>query len=196
MTNSTVIKTSRSSLDKWRFHDMPLLEACCEEVRSRLIIRPQIRVYGKICHQNRNIGFFSDDSIGYRYSGQLARSQPLTENLKALIDVINEKTGSNFNGILVNEYLDGTNCIGAHSDDESGLGNNGVVGISVGARRKFRIRHKHNKQIYDKENEIFMESGDVIHMKGDFQKEFTHEIPVEKRVKAGRISFTFRYHTV
>lgn len=196
MPNSTLIQTERSSLDKWQFPDMPLLEACCEDVRSLLTIRPQIRVYGKICHQNRNIGFFSDDSIGYRYSGQLARSKPLTENLKALIDVINEQTGSNFNGILVNEYLDGTNSIGAHSDDESGLGNNGVVGISVGARRKFRIRHKGLKQIYDKKNEIFMESGDVIHMKGAFQEEFTHEIPVEKRVKAGRISFTFRYHTI
>lgn len=192
---SVIIKTEKSSLEKWQFHDMALLEECCKEVKPLLMIRPQIKVYGKICHQNRNVGFFSDKSIGYSYSGQLARSQPLTEKLKTLLEIINEKTASNFNGILINEYTDGTNSIGAHSDDESGLGKNGVVGISVGARRKFRIRHKDTKQIYDKNNEIYMESGDVIHMKGDFQKEFTHEIPVEKRVKEGRISFTFRYHT-
>ena len=192
----TVIQTPRSELLKWKFEDTELLKQCCEEVKSKLIEKPEIRVYGKICHQNRNIGFFSDVSIGYKYSGQLAPSQPLTPALKSLIEHINQATQSNFNGILINEYLDGTNSIGAHSDDESGLGKNGVVGISVGATRKFRIRHKKSKQIYDKQNEIFMESGDVIHMKGDFQKEFTHEIPIEKKIKEGRISFTFRYHTV
>ena len=31
-------------------------------------------------------------------------------------------------------------------------------------------------------------------MAGDFQKEFTHEIPAEKKIKEGRISFTFRKH--
>lgn len=192
----TVIQTTRSALIKWKFEDTELLKLCCEEVKPKLLEKPEIRVYGKICHQNRNIGFFSDESIGYKYSGQLAPSQPLTPALKSLIEHINRLTQSNFNGILVNEYLDGTNSIGAHSDDESGLGKNGVVGISVGATRKFRIRHKNSKQIYDKLNEIFMESGDVIHMKGDFQKEFTHEIPVEKKIKEGRISFTFRYHSV
>ena len=192
----TVIQTTRSALLKWKFEDPELLKQCCEEVKPKLLEKPEIRVYGKICHQNRNIGFFSDESIGYKYSGQLAPSQPLTPALKSLIEHINQATQSNFNGILVNEYLDGSNSIGAHSDDESGLGKNGVVGISVGATRKFRIRHKKSKQIYDKQNEIFMESGDVIHMKGDFQKEFTHEIPVEKKIKEGRISFTFRYHTV
>jgi len=31
-------------------------------------------------------------------------------------------------------------------------------------------------------------------MSGNFQKEFTHEIPIEKRVKGERYSFTFRQH--
>ena len=29
---------------------------------------------------------------------------------------------------------------------------------------------------------------------GDFQKEFTHEIPVQRKIKDFRYSFTFRYH--
>ena len=40
-----------------------------------------------------------------------------------------------------------------------------------------------------------MNNGDILHMGGDFQKEFTHEIPVQKRITGSRISFTFRYHT-
>ena len=31
-------------------------------------------------------------------------------------------------------------------------------------------------------------------MAGDFQKEFTHEIPIEKKVEGVRYSFTFRRH--
>jgi alkylated DNA repair dioxygenase AlkB len=116
----------------------------------------------------------------------------LSPNLAKLLAIINEKTNSNFNGILVNQYENGNNSIGAHSDDESGLGTNGVVGISYGAERKFRIRSKTEKGIY---KDIIMKNGMVIHMGGEFQKEFTHEIPVEKRVNEERISFTFRYHS-
>jgi hypothetical protein len=35
-----------------------------------------------------------------------------------------------------------------------------------------------------------------ILMKDDFQKLFTHEIPIQKKIKTGRISFTFRKHLV
>ena len=37
-------------------------------------------------------------------------------------------------------------------------------------------------------------SNSIIHMGGDFQKEFTHGIPVEKKVKEERYSLTFRKH--
>ena len=33
-------------------------------------------------------------------------------------------------------------------------------------------------------------------MAGNFQKEFTHEIPIQKKVSDERISFTFRKHLV
>ena len=39
-----------------------------------------------------------------------------------------------------------------------------------------------------------LESGNMVQMSGNFQKEFTHEIPVEKKIKEERISFTFRRH--
>jgi hypothetical protein len=35
---------------------------------------------------------------------------------------------------------------------------------------------------------------DVIHMGGNFQKEFTHEIPPTKKDVGIRYSFTFRNH--
>ena len=186
------IKTDKSWLKSWKFKDMALLADCKEEVKGKLIEKPKVKVFGKECRQPRNVGFFSDTSIGYRYSGSIARSIPLSPNLAKLLAIINEETNSNFNGILVNQYENGNNSIGAHSDNESGLGTNGVVGISYGAERKFRIRSKTEKGIY---KDIIMKNGMVIHMGGEFQTEFTHEIPVEKRINEERVSFTFRYHS-
>ena len=33
-------------------------------------------------------------------------------------------------------------------------------------------------------------------MGGNFQKLYTHEIPIQKKIKEYRISFTFRKHTI
>lgn len=185
------IKTKNSWLITWKFDDPELIENCVKETVSKLEIRPKIVVYNKDCYQNRNIGFFSNKSKGYKYSRRLAASKPLTPSLEILLQKVNKLTKSNFNGILINQYEDGSQSIGRHSDDEYGLGKNGVVGISYGSTRKFRIR---NKQTGKKVKDIIMDNLSTMQMGGNFQKEFTHEIPVEKKVKEGRVSFTFRYH--
>ena len=135
---------------------------------------------------------FSDDSIGYKYSGQLAKSQKLTPKLKKLINIINEKFKSDFNGILINKYENGEDYIGKHSDDENSLGSCGVISISYGATRKFRLRDKANNKKVD----LYLKNNEMIHMGGNFQQEFTHEIPIEKKVKEERYSFTLRKHLV
>ena len=162
------------------------------EVDPLLIDRPEIKVFGKIAHQNRSVGFFSDESIGYKYSNQIAKSLPLTPGLKKLLSDVNQKFNAGFNGILVNKYSGGTDYIGAHSDDESGLDKVGVVAISYGVSRTFRIRDKATKAIIQDFPTV---SNGIIFMKGDFQKKFTHEIPVQKRVQGIRYSLTFRKHS-
>jgi alkylated DNA repair dioxygenase AlkB len=187
----TIIQTEKSYLKYGLFDNSILLEDCVNEIKGKLIIRPPIILYGKTVNQNRNIGFFSNESIGYKYSNQIMGSQPLSNNLLKLLEFINTKFNSNFNGILVNQYMNGNNSIGAHSDDETKLDKSGVIAISYGANRKFRIRNKFTKKI---EKDIIMEHNSILHMGGKFQKEFTHEIPIEKKVKEPRISFTFRKH--
>lgn len=158
-----------------------------------MIEYPKIIVYGKLCYQRRSIAFFSDESIGYKYSGQLAKSIRLTPNLKLLLDTINSLFNCRFNGILVNYYKDGNDYISRHSDDEVHLDNIGVVALSFGATRKFRIRDKQTGKIL---KDIPLLSHQIIHMGGEFQKEFTHEIPIEKRIGGERYSFTFRNHKI
>ena len=189
----TVIKTEKSYLNVYNtsgeYND--LMELCIAEIIYKLLEKPQINIYGKSAIQHRSIGFFSNDSIGYYYSGQLAKSQSLSTNLSILLNKINTKFDAKFNGILVNKYNYGTDYIGAHSDDETSLDKCGVVCISNGAVRKFRIKNKITKKtIVD----IPTISNNILHMGGDFQKEFTHEIPIEKKIKGVRYSFTFRKH--
>lgn len=190
-----LIKTADSSLwviknyTKDYYDDLSLIP---------LIEEPPIMVHGKLCHQRRNIGFYSDSSIGYKYSGQLMKSIPLTDQpiLKEIMEKINQDLGTNFNGILINKYINGEKYIGAHSDNEKGLDKNNkmVVGLSYGPGvRTFRIRDKKTKKIV---LDYKQEQGTLLCMCGEFQSQYTHEIPKELKIKEERISLTFRYHTI
>jgi alkylated DNA repair dioxygenase AlkB len=168
-----------------------IIKKCVEEIQFELNVNPPIIVFGKTAIQHRSIGFFSDTSIGYYYSNKLEKSKKLTKNLKILLEKINKYFDTNYNGILINKYNDGNDYIGSHSDDETCLDKNGVVCMSYGAVRKFRIRDKiTNKVVID----IPTLTNNIIQMSGDFQKEFKHEIPIEKKIKDVRYSFTFRKH--
>ena len=180
-------------LDKGSFINKELLEKCIIDIEPQLELKPEIIIFGKKCKQQRNIGFFSDKSKGYKYSNKMMESKPLTKSISELLDIVNNELGTQFNGILVNKYMDGNDYISAHSDDESGLDLIGVISISYGAERIFRIRKKDTKQIiYD----TLTTHCSILHMGGNFQKLYTHEIPIQKKIKEPRISFTFRKHNV
>jgi alpha-ketoglutarate-dependent dioxygenase alkB family protein 2 len=186
-----VLKTA--FLDKGIFGDIELLDQCMLYVEPLLEERPEIIVYGKPCKQHRNVGFFSDESIGYKYSKKLMKSNPLSKCMTDLLVIINNMMGAEFNGILVNKYMDGSDYISAHSDDETSLDTTiGVVAISYGSERIFRVRDKNNKTIICDEPTTHC---GILHMGGTFQKWYTHEIPIQKKIKESRISFTFRKHT-
>lgn len=200
-----LFSTHRSSLEVGSFEKLfpqevlpnysDLVEECT------LNHRPKIFVYGRECRQKRNVGFFTDDPRveGYRYSGQIARALPLTATLSHLTKLITKKFDTNHNAILVNQYVDGKDVIGAHSDDEKTLGNGGVIALSIyedpsdeKSVRTFRIKEKGTKK---PRRDVPLKHGEFVIMKGDFQSEFTHEIPQRASAKSGRISLTWRYHT-
>lgn len=184
--------TSPAYLSKGLFADEDLLKQCVRDTDLQLEQRPPVIIYGKVCKQPRNVGFFSNISDGYRYAKNTMVSKPLTPALSELLRTINNIIGSEFNGILINKYNDGNDYICAHSDDETKLDANGVVSISYGSERIFRIRNKMTKQIICDEPTTHC---CILHMGGDFQKFYTHEIPVQKKIKEPRFSFTFRKHT-
>jgi alkylated DNA repair dioxygenase AlkB len=180
-------------LDKTIFPNLELLKKCISDIETQLEERPTIIVFDKICKQNRDVGFFSNDSKGYLYSQKLMESKPLSNAMIELLVSINTMLGAKYNGILVNKYNDGNDYIGAHSDSEVGLDPVGVACISYGSERNFRIRNKNDKKIVHEENTTHCS---ILHMGGKFQKYYTHEIPIQKKIKGVRFSFTFRKHTV
>jgi len=188
---NNLIQTGNSYLNTYILSDKELLKNCMNDADNLLIINPPIKVFGKSAIQHRNVGFFSNESKGYHYSSQFAKSIPLSLSLQKLLNIVNRLFKAQFNGILINKYTDGNDYISAHSDDEKCLDDAGVVSISYGAIRNFRIRHKQSKKIIEN---IPTTSNMFIHMGGNFQKEFTHEIPIQKKIKEPRWSFTFRKH--
>ena len=154
--------------------------------------KPIIKVYGKKCHQRRDVSFFSDESKGYYYSNNFAVAKAMPLKLKSIMLKVNEELGVDFNGILMNRYNSGEDYISAHSDDEKTLGEGGVVAsICYGVERNFRIRDKSTKKVV---YEVPTIENALIVMRGKFQERYTHEIPISKKIKGVRWSLTFRRH--
>lgn len=177
-------------------HDkMDLIQKCVNHSEPLLYIRPPIILYGKEMGQPRDVAFFSDEVSGYNYSRKMMPSLPLCDEMKEIIEIVNKTFNAEYNAILINRYNDGNDYISAHSDNQTNLLSDsgaGVVSLSYGSTRKFRIRKKSNKKIVA---EYDVKSGDILQMRGrDFQRTYTHEIPVQKRIKSARYSFTFREH--
>lgn len=266
--------------------------ALLAHVRSlTLEVEPTFTIRGEPCVMHRCVGFYSDDSGGYKYARQESKAQPLTPELRDLIDAVNAYTGANYNGVLINRYRSGADYMGAHADDESELGEAmppattaaaaathverveavppaatasaaaraaasasgssssgrsssssgsgtrargsavggagaatvsaavsggaGAAGkprsgrppaaaggfrgvcvscISLGAERTFRLREKGSKKLV-KKGDVRLPHGSLMTMAGaDFQRLYTHEIPVEEKVHGERFSLTFRRH--
>lgn len=177
-----------------------------EHETEPLDVRPTIVMRGRETRQLRNVGFYADAAVieGYRYSGSLAKSKPLTKAMISLIQEMSVSFGMDSRkvGILINEYEEGAS-IGAHSDDERDLvtGTTGVLAISMGASRTFRIKTKTSIRMkdgstYEPKDVVYEDrtrQGTLLQMGGkDFQSLFTHQVPALARDKGVRWSLTFR----
>ena len=89
-----------------------------------------------------------------------------------------------------NLYLDNTQAISYHSDDETFLGPDPTIAsLSLGAGRKFKLRKKSDHNI---KHEYFLESGDLLIMRGRTQHEWEHAIPKIGKAAMPLINVTFR----
>ena len=132
----------------------------------------------------------------YTYSGikRIPEKMPKTvKNIQEqLQDAVSQlsKNHPKFNGCFCNLYVDGTNVIGAHSDDEKDLDPNAfIASVSFGAERFFDI---HPIKGGNRVMRIELKSGSVLLMGKNMQKLYKHSVPKQTKVKKTRINLTFR----
>lgn len=133
--------------------------------------------------QPRLIASHGDGGITYKYSGVENVALPWTPTLLEIKKKIEAIRGE-YNYCLLNRYRSGLDSMGWHADDEPEMGN--VIGsLSLGATRKFRIRHK-TTRAFEAGN------GTLIIMAGTMQQFWQHEVPKTKKKVGERINLTFR----
>ena len=94
-----------------------------------------------------------------------------------------------FNYALINNYIDQTNCIGYHSDDEKELGKYPVIaGLSLGQEREIYFK----SNITDEVKKISLPHNSFFVMFYPTNKFWKHSIPKTTRRLGQRISLTFR----
>ena len=152
----------------------------------------QIRVFGRQRRQPRLTAWHGDPGAAYSYSGIRLDPEPWTQDLLGVKVRIEAISGVRFNSVLLNYYRDGQDSMGWHSDDEPELGENPLIGsVSLGAARRFRMRHKADPEVQMAWN---LPGGSYLEMGGTLQRHWRHCIPkVASKTGVGpRINLTFR----
>jgi alkylated DNA repair dioxygenase AlkB len=152
--------------------------------------RPSISFYGKTSLLPREVAWIADGGRTYGYSGVSSNPQPWPDCLADVRSKISDEAGRVFNSVLLNRYRNGDDTVSWHSDDERELGPNPTIAsLSLGASRKFRLRHKSSRQTID----IVLVHGSLLVMSGRCQTDWEHQIPREKTVQNERLNLTFRW---
>lgn len=151
----------------------------------------EIKMYGKVYPVPRQTAWYGYAGFNYSYSGIQCNPEPWTKELLDVKKVIEHFIPEpDFNSVLLNLYRDGNDKVSWHSDDEKELGLNPVIAsVSIGAQRRFDIKHKTDKS---QKLQLELPSGSLVVMLGELQHNWLHQIPVQKRIKEPRINLTFR----
>ncbi len=150
----------------------------------------EIRVFGKIHSQPRLTALFGNEDKPYSYSNikmQPHSWNPLLQKIKSKIETISD---SNFTTVLLNLYRDGKDSNGWHADNEKELGINPIIAsVSFGTERVFQLKHN---SIPGLKQNILLEHGSLLLMKGTTQHFWKHQIPKTSKPIGERINLTFR----
>ena len=166
-----------------------LLRELAEEIPW---VQNKIKFYGKESLVPRLESWHGDEGMSYTYSGIKMDAKPWTKNLLMIKESIEPIAKTTFNSVLINYYRDGKDRVAWHSDDEKELGKNPVIAsVSLGAERKFKLRHKEYKE-NQLQHEIFLQNGSLLLMSGSTQHHWLHEIPRTAKPIGPRINLTFR----
>ena len=149
-----------------------------------------ITVYGKTYPQPRLTALYAINTLPYKYSGINMYPLPMSPLLSQIQERINKVCNSKFTSVLLNQYRDGKDSNGWHSDNEKELGKHPIIAsLSFGAERFFYLKHRKQKELRLK---ILLKSGSLLIMEGETQSNWLHQIAKTRRPVGKRINLTFR----
>ncbi len=171
-------------------------ESICQQLYSELYSalpwqQDHITIYGKTLPVPRLQVWMGDPGAHYQYSGLALSPHPWNQTVATIKRHIEKISDHQFNSVLINLYRSGQDSNGWHSDNEPELGENPVIAsFSLGATRRFRLRHKYRKDILPYTFDLI--SGSLLLMSGATQKYWQHCLTKTARPVEPRINLTFR----
>lgn len=151
----------------------------------------EISIAGRRLKIPRLNAWYGEPGADYSYSGRLFRALPWLPELQRLKQCVEQVTGVGYNSALLNLYRDGRDSVDWHSDDEPELGVNPVIAsVSLGAERRFQIKHKTRRDMQLQPLELA--HGSLLLMEREFQHHWKHRLPKMSGLEAARVNITFR----
>lgn len=168
------------------FYSQEESSAIFKELSKCPFKQPTIKVWGKSYKPLRKSCSYGNHDITYEYSGHCEFPLPWNQTLLKINSDVERVTGFEYNFVLINYYENGNAKIGPHKDNEPSLDPSvDIATLSFGARRDMVFSKKGSKSVRQT-----LEAGSLLVMHD--QKEWSHAIPPQPRVKEPRISLTFR----
>jgi len=155
----------------------------------------KIVLFGNIVEPSRLTSSNGDVGLSYSYSGTKKISQGWNTALDIVRKQVEDVTGHKYNFALLNKYRDGSDSVGAHSDSEKDLNlEAGIASISLGAERDFLLHPKEKPTDAKKRKatKVILQSGSLLVMSGNCQKNYKHSVPKRPKILDSRINITFR----
>lgn len=151
------------------------------------------QMFGKPVKTPRLLWAMRNESFDVPSSYNVTGNSIYSKLVDKLKEKVEKRTKHIMNYAQLNYYRDGQDYIGWHSDSEVKKGDL-IASISLGAERKFSLRHKDYKTNKDISKYNFkLGNGSLLIMDyNTANKYWKHCLPKMKNVSEGRINITFR----
>ncbi len=150
-------------------------------------VREEFRIFGRSVMAPRQLAWFGDSGLNYRYTqvDHLAKGWPLPlDRLRSKLQTV---SGQTFNFVLLNRYADGSEHMGWHRDDEHGCTGD-IASLSLGGRRRFCLEEVNSAGAKVNRRNIELSSGSLLVFDGRQR----HCLRATKKPVTTRINLTFR----
>lgn len=149
----------------------------------------KIIVNGQIINEERKTAWMTDKNHPYEYGSKTMNPLPMTNTVKIIQKIIEDKYGTYYDSVLINYYENGNIGMRYHSDETYDKWMEDTVIVCFGTDRDIVFREISN---YNNKTCINTSNGDLIFMKEGCQKIYQHKVKKNKKIINDRISLVFK----